>query len=144
MLRQKTRDWFKERDLRNKTKLERHERRKCNEARTTAQFALRDLTFLAENLPIEYVDQIFNDKNMRPLFDALFRFPIATIEPKRIVDLIKVFVDNVNSTLLAKKLTPQLYNLLMNSTSDRTLLPLKAIYFSTYYKVVEKSRKTKG
>lgn len=138
MLRQKTRDWFKARNLRNKAKLERDESRKCNDLRTIAQLALRDLAFLAEELPFEYVDQIFNGENMRPLFDALFRFPLATNKPKRIVDLVKAFIDNTNSSPLAKKLTPQLYSLLINSTGDRVMLPLRAIYFSTYYEVKEK------
>lgn len=138
MLKQKTRDQLKAWNLRSKTKLERKERRKCNDLKTTAQSALMDLALLAETLPVEYIDQIFSAENMQPLFEELFRFPIATDEPKRLVALIKAFIDNTNSEPLAKKLTPQLYNLLTNSTGDRVLLPLRAIYFSTYYEVKEK------
>jgi hypothetical protein len=46
-----------------------------NRLRQYAARAIKDLALLAEKLPEEQQDKIFNEKNMQPLFQALFSLP---------------------------------------------------------------------
>ena len=105
-----------------------YQRTNHNRITTRGEAALKELSIIAEKMPMKYVERIFNSSNLEPFFKAVFNASKnMTPESKnRLLITIQVLINIINYDL-APHLAPELYALLKDARIETDMIGIKSL-----------------
>jgi len=107
------------------------EKQKIYRIRKKALKTIEDLTYLAENLPENQLNQIFNDNTLIPFFKAIFHRREA--DKKRIRKIIlRLIGDVLGDQEFALRMVPEEAKRLISNT-DNPIELVEALFFTSMY-----------